>query len=83
MNEIKIEVADEALAALKATREQFAAEIRLAAAVKLYELGRLSSGAAAVLAGIPRPLFLVKLGDYGVDTFRLSQTDIERETRLA
>jgi Uncharacterised protein family (UPF0175) len=29
-----------------------AEEIRLAAAMKLYELGRLSSGAAAALAGV-------------------------------
>ena len=59
-----------------------AVEIRLVAAVKLYELGRLSSGAAARLAGIPRVLFLSKLADYGVDTFRLSVDELQRETRL-
>lgn len=83
MSEIRLEVPDETLLALKITPEQFASEIRLAAAIKLYELGRLSSGAAANLAGVPRPLFLVKLADYGVDTFRLSKADIDRETRLA
>ena len=76
-------VPDEALLALKVSPDQLAAELRLAAAVKLYELGRLSSGAAASLAGVPRSLFLVKLADYGVDTFRLTQTDIEHEARLA
>jgi predicted HTH domain antitoxin len=40
--------------------------------VKLYELGRLSSRAAANLAGIPRVVFLSKLADYGVPTFRLT-----------
>jgi predicted HTH domain antitoxin len=49
------------------------AEVRLAAAVKLFELERLSSGAAASLAGIPRTLFLAKLGDYGVNTFELDE----------
>ena len=83
MSEITLNVPDEALLALKVTPDQLAAELRLAAAVKLYELGRLSSGAAATLAGVPRTLFLVKLADYGVDTFRLSQADIEHEARLA
>ena len=44
-----------------------------AAAVKLYEMGRLSTGAAAQLAGVPKPLFLTKLADYGVDTFDLTK----------
>jgi predicted HTH domain antitoxin len=83
MSEITMNVPDETLLALKVSPDQLAAELRLAAAVKLYELGRLSSGAAATLAGVPRALFLVKLADYGVDTFRLSQTDIEHEARLA
>ena len=83
MSEITLKVPDETLVALKVTPDQLASELRLAAAVKLYELGRLSSGAAATLAGIPRTLFLVKLADYGVDTFRLTRADIETETRLA
>ena len=44
-----------------------------AAAVKLYEMGRLSTGAAAQLAGVPKPVFLMKLADYGVDTFDLTK----------
>ena len=82
MSKITLNVPDEALLALKVSPDQLGAELRLAAAIKLYELGRLSSGAAANLAGVPRALFLVKLADYGVDTFRLSQTDIEHEARL-
>jgi hypothetical protein len=42
----------------------------------------MSSGAAA-LAGIPRVVFLSKLSDYGVDTFSLSEEELERETPLA
>jgi len=54
----------------------------MAAAMKLYEMGRLSSGAAARLAGIPRVAFLSRLADYGVDSFRLTEDQLARETRL-
>jgi predicted HTH domain antitoxin len=55
----------------------------LAAAVKLYEVGELSSGAAARLAGIPRVVFLSRLADFGVETFRLTEQELAEETRLA
>jgi predicted HTH domain antitoxin len=83
MSQLILDVPDDSLLSLKLSDEAAAAEIRLAAAVKLYELGRLSSGAAARLAGIPRPVFLSKLADYGVDTFRLTKGELERQTSLA
>ncbi len=82
MSQITLDIPEESLLSLKLSERAAAVEIRLMAAVKLYELGRLSSGAAARLAGIPRVLFLSKLADYGVDTFRLSVDELQRETRL-
>ena len=83
MSQLILDVPDDTLLSLKLSDEAAAAEIRLAASVKLYELGRLSSGAAARLAGIPKTLFLSKLADYGVDTFRLTEDELERQTSLA
>ena len=55
----------------------------MAAAVKFYELGQLSAGAAAELAGVPKPVFLSRLADYGVDNFNYDPESLKRETRLA
>lgn len=51
---------------LQTTRPQFEAEARMAMAVKLFELKRLSSGLAARLAGVARVEFLLGLHRYGV-----------------
>ena len=83
MSDITLSIPDESLVALKVNREQLGGEIRLAAAVKLYEVGRISAGAAAKLAGIPKALFLTKLADYRVDTFNLTEEELQQEFRLA
>ena len=80
---LTIEYGDDVLLALGLSPEQFSEEAKLLVAVKLYELGRLSSGAAARLAGIPKPLFLTKLAGYGVDTFRLSEEELRQDLASA
>ena len=80
---VSFELTDSALHALNLPLSEAANELRLAAAVKLYELGRLSSGAAAELAGIPRVAFLTKLGEYGVDTFDGPEEELGRDAENA
>ncbi len=83
MCELTITIPDERLSALSVPPEQAADEVRMLAAVKLYEMGRLSSGAAAEFAGIPRVVFIKRLADYGVAYFDMTPEDFQQETRLA
>jgi predicted HTH domain antitoxin len=83
MREITLRIPEDSVFALKVPEDQAGEELRMAAAAKLFEIGRISSGAAAKLAGVPRTVFLSRLGDYGVDTFSVREEELEEETRLA
>ena len=61
-----INVPEKILLAEKSTEADFAKEMRILTAVKLYELGRLSSGRAAELADMSRVEFLLSLEKYKV-----------------
>ncbi|MBN1977019.1 MAG: UPF0175 family protein [Anaerolineae bacterium] len=77
--QIVIDVPDKILLAEKTDEATFARELRMLAAVKLYELGRLSSGRAAELAGVPRIEFLLTLERYKVFPFESELRDLEGE----
>lgn len=57
-------------------------EIRLLAAVKLYEMGRFSSGATAKMAEMSRVLFLSKLKEFQVPALSLTEEEISREAAI-
>jgi predicted HTH domain antitoxin len=68
---------------LKMSDAEFAEQLRFLAAVKLYELGRLSSGKAAELAGMTRVEFLGSLERVGVPAINLRDEEVESEIRAA
>jgi len=78
-----MELPDQVLNVLGTDAASAADKIRLLAAMKLYELGKISSGFAAELAGLARVEFLAKLGEYGVSPFQLSPADLERDLGAA
>jgi len=63
---LNITYPDELLLSLKEGPEEFEAEARLLLAVKLYELGRISTGMAAQLARLSRVEFLFALKRFGL-----------------
>ena len=80
---LTIDYSENILLALGMTHDEFSKEAKTLLAVKLLEMGRLSTGAAAELSDLPKPLFLVKLADYGVNTFEMSEDELRRDVENA
>jgi predicted HTH domain antitoxin len=57
-------------------------EARLLLAVKLYEVGKVTLGQAAKLAGFSKRAFMEILGRYGVPVFNYSAEDLRQEFGL-
>lgn len=78
VRQITVGIPEKIILAEKADESTFARELLMLAAVKLYELGHLSSGRAAELAGISRVEFLLSLGRYKVFPFAAELRDLEK-----
>lgn len=83
MAQLTMTIPDESVKNLAPTPDEASARLRMLAAVKLFEMKELSSGAAARLAGIPRLVFLERLKDFGVATFQQSEQELLEEMRNA
>jgi predicted HTH domain antitoxin len=69
MNQISVSYPETLAFSLKMQSKEFEREIKTASLVKLYELGKISSGLAAKTLGISRINFLDSLAAYGVSTY--------------
>ena len=67
--------------AVHMTKKELEWHIRLMAALKMFELGKVSSGKAAELAGISRVEFLETCGRYGVSVYNVPPDEIEIELK--
>ena len=79
MTTVTLSIPEESIFALGGEEESFRRKLLLSAAMMCYERGELSAGAAAQLSGLPKPLFLNKLSDYGLFNINLSAEDIDAE----
>jgi len=78
-NTLTIEYTDELLFTLGVSNEQFSEEAKFLLAAKLYEIGKVSSGQAAKLAGKSRVEFLFSLSRLNVPMSNLRAEDIKDE----
>jgi predicted HTH domain antitoxin len=82
-NTLTIEYNDDLLFRLGLSKERFSDEAKLLLAAKLYELGRLSSGEAAQLAGKGRVEFLFALPSVGVAMSNIDEAELSKELDFA
>lgn len=82
-NTLTIEYADDLLFTLGVSDKEFSEEAKFLLAAKLYELGKISSGQAALLSGKSRVEFLYSLSRVGVSMSNLREDDLRDELEFA
>jgi len=80
---LTVEMPESAFSSLRVSPAEFAQQMRLAAAVKWYELGRLSQAKAAAVAGVNRHDFLQALSQFGVSPFQVEPDELRDECSRA
>lgn len=68
---------------MQQTTEQFEHDAKMAMAVKLFEMKKISSGTAASLAGLERVQFLLELHRYGVPVIDLTEDELKADRENA
>jgi len=83
MTEITLQLPEEVFSALRRSPQEFAREMRLAAAIHWYERGEISQEKAAEIAGLDRTDFLRALTREGINVFAVDMDDLRRELERA
>ena len=83
MVHIVFDIQEGALSSVRQDPETFARELRIAAAVKWYEIRRVSQGRAAEIAGLSRGEFIDALGRYGISPFQQTADELVQDAEVA
>lgn len=79
MTTVAVEIPDSVFPALQLDPKEFAKEMRLVAAIKWYELGRVSQGKGAEIANLNRAEFIKALSEAKVSPFEVTKDDLLEE----
>lgn len=83
MTTLTIQLPDPIPVALNRTPQEIGRDMRLYSALMLFQLGKLSSGMAAQMAGVGRIHFLDLCNEYGIDNLQLSAEELLAEVNDA
>lgn len=81
MKNLSIQLPETVFSALRKSPEEFVSEMRIAAAIKWYELGNISQGKAAEIAGLSRAEFIAALTRYQVDFMQYTAEELAEEMK--
>jgi predicted HTH domain antitoxin len=76
MQTIQVQLPEAVVSALRKSPDDFVQEMRIAAAVKWYELGDVSQGKAEEVAGLTRADFITALTRYKVSVLQYTAEDL-------
>jgi predicted HTH domain antitoxin len=79
MGVIHVDLPESLLLSTGQSQEEFVRDAKFFVALKLFELGRISSGRAAEICGVPRVEFLLLAGRSGVPVADLDAEELRRE----
>ena len=79
MKTISLQLPETVFSALRKSPDEFVREMQIAAAVKWYELGKISQEKASEIAGLTREEFILALARYQVDFMQYTAEELEEE----